>query len=333
MYGEEARRFISGKSVLVTGAGGSIGSEIARQSLALGASKVWLLDNDGGALWGVSMSIFGNALFNDEAIILADICDTRSLEQIFASTMPDIVFHAAAHKYLTLLERFPAEAVKTNVFGTQSVFDAARSTGVNTVVNISTDKAANPTSVLGWSKRTAEYVTPEANGYGMTTCSVRFGNVLGSRGSLLQIIHEQIHADVPVTITDSKATRYFMSIPEAASLVIEAARMAEGGETFVLDMGKPVKILDLLDRYVSLVGCSYPEIKYIGLRQGEKLHEILSQESEGSEPTEHERISRHRIDSVSIRPLIYRLHKIVEQGGCLEDYTGVVNFHEKRSAA
>lgn len=311
VYGAEATCLIAGRCVLVTGAGGSIGSEICRQVIALGAREVWMLDNDGGALWEVSLSVYGNALLDDEKIILADICDKASLLAIFRQVCPDVVFHAAAHKYLTLLEKFPSEAAKTNVFGTESVVEAAVECGVDYVVNISTDKAARPTCALGWSKRLAEHVSVNGNTSETRIVNVRFGNVLGSRGSLLQIILEQIRSGRPVTITDADATRFFMTIPEAAGLVIEAACLGNGGETFVLDMGRPVRIIDIFERCIEQLGCTRPEVVYTGLRPGEKLHEELIDPSELRELTLHPRISQVHVGHLDIKGTLDELRELV----------------------
>jgi FlaA1/EpsC-like NDP-sugar epimerase len=203
---------------------------------------------------------------------------------------PDIVSHAAAHKHLPLLERYPSEGVKTNVLGTANVVAAAVAAGVACLVNVSTDKAARPTSVLGATKRLAELVVSAHAGRGTRVASVRFGNVLGSRGSFLHSLAYQVENARPVTITHPDVTRFFMTIPEAAGLVIESASMADRGETYVLDMGAPVRIVDLVRRFVQLTGHRAPNVRYTGLRPGEKMHEELLDDAESRMPTAHSRI-------------------------------------------
>jgi FlaA1/EpsC-like NDP-sugar epimerase len=201
------------------------------------------------------------------------------------------LFHAAAHKHLPLLERYPAEGVKTNVFGTLNLVKAASESGVGRFVNISTDKAARPTSILGATKRWAELVVAAHAGPDMRVASVRFGNVLGSRGSFLHGLAAQVDRGQQITITDPQVTRFFMTIPEAAGLVIEAAVMARAGETYVLDMGDPVRIIDLVLKYLALTGLSAPGISFTGLRPGEKLHESLFDSAELGQATRHPKIS------------------------------------------
>jgi FlaA1/EpsC-like NDP-sugar epimerase len=228
---------------------------------------------------------------------------------------PDVVFHAAAHKHLPLLERAPEAAVKTNVFGTQSVVRAAMAAGVDRIVNISTDKAANPTSALGWSKRLAEHVAGKyAETSATKVASVRFGNVLGSRGSFLPTLMTQIQTGQTIRITDPGVARYFMTIPEAAGLVIEAACLASGGETYVLDMGAPVRIESLLRRYVELVNCPMPEVEYTGLRPGEKMSEELFDLRETHYATPHPRISKVDVGAYPIDGALALLRELVDHG-------------------
>ncbi|MEU8232244.1 polysaccharide biosynthesis protein [Actinoplanes sp. NPDC048967] len=291
-YGAGARALVHGKIVLVTGAGGSIGSEVVRQVRTLQPAAVYLLDHDEGALHSLQLELHGHGLLTDPFVLLADIRDADTISRLFADIRPDIVFHAAAHKHLPLLERFPAEGVKANVGGTRNVVAAAAATGAELVVNISTDKAAHPTSVLGATKRVAEdiaacYATPRTR-----VASVRFGNVLGSRGSLLHSLKWQVSNARDITVTGPAATRFFMTIPEAASLVIEAAVLAGGGETYVLDMGRPIRILDLVRRYLELAEAEN-RVVFTGLRNGEKLHEQLVDSSqEAVTSTTHPRITR-----------------------------------------
>jgi FlaA1/EpsC-like NDP-sugar epimerase len=270
----------AGRRILVTGAGGSIGSELCRQLHRLRPAALAMLDRDESALHAVQLLLHGRALLDSDEVVLADIRDEARVRQIFEQYRPEIVFHAAALKHLPLLELYPAEAVKSNVWGTQTVLEAALACGVTSFVNISTDKAADPVSVLGHSKRAAERLTAHAalreTG---TYLSVRFGNVLGSRGSVLPALCAQVAAGGPVTVTHPEVRRYFMTTDEAVQLVLQAAVIGRGGEVLVLDMGEPVLIADIArrlaagaDRDVSIV--------YTGLRPGEKLTESALGEGE-----------------------------------------------------
>jgi len=266
--------YLTGKRVLVTGAGGSIGSELCRQLTPLGPDRLLMLDRDESALHAVQLSIEGRALLDGD-LVLCDIRDEDHLRQVFDEHRPEVVFHAAALKHLSLLERFPAEALKTNVQATDRLLRLAAEYGVERFVNISTDKAADPTSVLGASKRITERLT--ANTAERTAgeyLSVRFGNVLGSRGSVLPLFRSQIEAGGPVTVTHPDVTRFFMTIEEAVQLVIQAGALGHGGDVLVLDMGEPVEIVEVARRLIAQSGRSIP-IEYTGLRPGEKLHEVL----------------------------------------------------------
>jgi FlaA1/EpsC-like NDP-sugar epimerase len=286
----EARRLVEKRRVVITGAAGSIGSELVRQITRLGA-EAYLLDHDESRLHGLHLELSGSGLLEGETIVLADIRDRPRLRRLFSDLQPDVVFHAAAHKHLQLLERAPSEAVKTNVYGTQNVVDAALDAGAERFVLISTDKAAEPTSVLGASKLLSEYVVQSTAHHGMHVASVRFGNVLGSRGSLLDTLRWQLANGLPVTITHPDVTRFFMSIPEAVSLVLEAALMADAGETYVLDMGEPIRIVDIVERFSELSGWPVQSYTFSGLRPGEKLHEVLAATHEQQRATAHPRIS------------------------------------------
>lgn len=273
---------ISGKRVLVTGAGGSIGSELCRQIMRFGPASLFPLDRDESALHAVQLSLKRPGLFERDGSLLVDIRDAKALELVFADVRPDIVFHAAALKHLPLLEQFPFEAYKSNVLGTLNVLAAAAACDVNTVVNISTDKAADPTCMLGYSKRVAERLTA---GYAVDHpgryVSVRFGNVLGSRGSVVHAFTAQIERGGPVTVTHPDVERYFMLIPEACQLVLEAAAAAPGrGEVMVLDMGRPQRIVDVARALIRMSGRSDIQIDYTGLRPGEKLTEDLVSDAE-----------------------------------------------------
>ncbi|GAB2536120.1 polysaccharide biosynthesis protein [Brachybacterium huguangmaarense] len=272
---EGARELVHGRRVLVTGAGGSIGSELCRQLHALDPGELVMLDRDESALHDLQMSLTRRALLDTPDLALADIRDPEALDAVFALHKPEIVFHAAALKHLPLLQSHPLEAWKSNVHGTQNVIEAAARHGAATFVNISTDKAARPTSALGTSKRIAEGLTSSAAARsGDRFMSVRFGNVIGSRGSAVPAFAEQIRQGGPVTITHPEVSRYFMTIPEACALVLVAAAAGRPGETLILDLGESVRIRDLASRLMALMGrpCS---IVYTGLRDGEKLHEEL----------------------------------------------------------
>jgi len=283
--------YVTGKRVLVTGAGGSIGSELCRQIYRFAPASLVMLERDESALHAVQLSIEGRAMLDSRNLVVADIRDRERIDQVFAEHRPEVVFHAAALKHLPLLEMHPAEALKTNVWGTVSLLEAAAAVGVERFVNISTDKAADPISVLGYSKRLAERLTAQAalESEG-TYLSVRFGNVLGSRGSVLTAFTSQIEHGGPVTVTDPDVTRYFMTVEEAVQLVIQAGAVGRPGEALVLDMGEPVRIDDVARRLIAQADRPI-EIVYTGLRPGEKLHEILFAQGETDERPSHPGIS------------------------------------------
>lgn len=286
----EAATMVKDRVVLVTGAGGSIGSELCRQVFGFEPRRLVMLDHDESNLHRLELELFGQGLLDSDDCIVADIRDRERLDQVFTDVRPDLVFHAAAHKHLPLLERHPCEAVKSNVVGTENVLWAALKHEAERFILISTDKAADPTSVLGATKRLAEMLVQQEQGGRTKVASVRFGNVLGSRGSLLSVLAEQKSRGVPMTVTHPDMTRFFMTIEEAAGLVIEAARMAENGEVFVLDMGEPVRIVDIVRSFAQLMHWSDFEIQFTGMRPGEKLNETLFSELEEPLPTLHPRI-------------------------------------------
>jgi FlaA1/EpsC-like NDP-sugar epimerase len=285
----EARRTIAGRRVLVTGAGGSIGSELCRQVYGFGPSRLFLLDHDESNLHRLQLELYGSAV-NDDDVVISDIRDRARLEQVFRDLRPEVVFHAAAHKHLPMLEHHPCEGVKSNVLGTDQLAQVAMKTGVRRFILISTDKAADPISILGATKRLAEVIVQARHSAPTVFAAVRFGNVLGSRGSLLDVLAQQLRSGEPVTVTHPDMTRFFMTIEEAAGLVLEASRMATGGEVFVLDMGKPVRILDLVRAFAEQMNAEQPAIRFTGLRPGEKLSESLFSEREQRRPTTHPRI-------------------------------------------
>ena len=280
---ESIREYIEGKIILVTGAGGSIGSEICRQVQEFSPSRLVMLDRDESGLHSTQIELYGDGLLGNDDIVLADIRDAIALSEIFERIKPDVVFHAAALKHLPLLESYPKEAWKTNVLGTLNVLRAAESVGTAIFVNISTDKAANPTSILGRTKRLTESLT---SWFALQTTkrfiSVRFGNVLGSRGSLIPTVQQLIERGRPVTVTNPDATRYFMTISEASQLVLEAGAIGTGGQTLVFDMGEPVKVLDIVKKMIELSGKNIP-VRFGELREGEKLHEDLFSGDEDSQ--------------------------------------------------
>jgi FlaA1/EpsC-like NDP-sugar epimerase len=266
----------SGKRILVTGAGGSIGSELCRQLHQFGPAELIMLDRDESALHAVQLALSGRALLDSDETVLADIRDPRRIREVFERFRPQIVFHAAALKHLPLLERYPGEAVLSNILGTQAVLDSAAACGAESFVNISTDKAAAPVSVLGYSKRIAERLTAHmaAGQAGGNYLSVRFGNVLGSRGSVLGTLSAQVEAGGPLTVTHPEVTRYFMTADEAVQLVLQAAVIGGNGEVLILDMGEPVRIADIARR-LRAQSARPVEIVFTGLRPGEKLTEDL----------------------------------------------------------
>ncbi len=287
-----SRSVVEGKRVLVTGAGGSIGSELCRQIKAFRPAALYMLDHDESNLHRLQMQLDGQALLDSDELLIADIRDGDRIRQLCSELHFEVIFHAAAHKHLPLLERHPCEGIKSNVLGTRHLVEAAVANGVERFINISTDKAADPISILGASKRVAEMIVQGGAGGFTRFASVRFGNVLGSRGSFLSVLSEQIENGEAVTVTHPDVTRFFMTVEEAVGLVIEAASMAELGETFVLDMGEPVRIVDLVRNYAAQFHLDEGdfEISFTGLRGGEKLNEALFSEDEERLRTDHPRI-------------------------------------------
>jgi FlaA1/EpsC-like NDP-sugar epimerase len=294
--------YLTGRRVLVTGAGGSIGAELCRQIWVYAPAELVMLDRDESALHAVQLALEGRALLDDRNLVVADIRDEPRLAQVFAEHRPEVVFHAAALKHLPLLELYPGEAVRTNVDGTRLLLEASQRHAVERFVNISTDKAVDPVSVLGYSKRVAERLTAgagaEDGGARGRYLSVRFGNVLGSRGSVLTAFRAQVDAGGPVTVTHAEATRYFMTVQEAVQLVIQAGAIGGGGEALVLDMGEPILVMDLARRLVASSDRSI-DIVQTGLRPGEKVHEALFGRDEQPQATVHDLIT-----SVAVEPLV-----------------------------
>ena len=303
--------YIRDKVVLVTGAGGSIGSEICRQIMRVGPKQLLLLGHGENSIYLINQEL--KNIYKDGPIIpiIADIRDKQQLDQIFTQYNPQVVFHAAAHKHVPLMEIQPMAAVLNNIYGTRNVADVAGRHGVERFVMISTDKAVNPTSVMGATKRVAEKVIISMNDtYDTKYITVRFGNVLGSRGSVIPLFKKQIEAGGPVTVTDPEMTRYFMTIPEASQLVLQAGAMGKGGEVFLLDMGEPVKIIDLARNMIRLSGLEPDKdihIKITGLRPGEKKYEELLTSEEGTNRTNHTKIFEAPLDTVDRDLLIDKI--------------------------
>ncbi|WP_424769269.1 polysaccharide biosynthesis protein [Paenibacillus sp. sgz302251] len=286
--------YVSNKVVLITGAGGSIGSELSRQIASFKPSSLMLLGHGENSIYTIEMELRSKFPEVHLETIIADVQDRSRIDEIFRGFRPQVVFHAAAHKHVPLMERNPSEAVKNNVFGTKNVADAADKYKAERFVMISSDKAVNPSSIMGATKRIAEMYIQSINTTSETQfVAVRFGNVLGSRGSVIPRFKEQIAAGGPVTVTHPEMVRYFMTIPEAVQLVIQAGAFAKGGEIFILDMGKPVRILDLAQDLIRLSGYEPNvdiDINFSGMREGEKLFEELLTDTEAVSATQHERI-------------------------------------------
>ena len=296
---DDIRALIQGKVVMVTGAGGSIGSELCRQIFANNPERLLLVERCEVQLYSIEMEIRRMALANGNLLpLIADVCDEPRMRELFRRYRPDIVFHAAAHKHVPMMEHQPVEALKNNTFGTRLTATLAQEFGVDRFILISTDKAINPTNVMGASKRLAEIFLQsfnQSNGGKTRFMAVRFGNVLGSSGSVVPLFRKQIADGGPVTVTHPEVIRYFMTIPEAAGLVLQCATQGAGGEILVLDMGQPIKIVDLARRMIQLSGYEPErdiEIQFVGLRPGEKLFEELQHVGEKYTPTHHPKILR-----------------------------------------
>ncbi len=314
---------IQDKVVMITGAAGSIGSEIANQVMHFNPKLLILIDQAESALYDLQQAFISKSYRNFLPIV-ADIRDAHIMREYFERFRPQIIYHAAAYKHVPLMEENPYEAVKVNVLGSQIVMDLAVAYGVEKFVMVSTDKAVNPTNVMGATKRAAEmYATCLQKKYpGTKFIITRFGNVLGSNGSVIQLFKKQLKQGGPLTVTHKEITRFFMTIPEACHLVLEAGTMGNGGEIFVFDMGKPVKIFDLAVKMIQLSGYKYPEeieIKITGLRPGEKLYEEVLGQNEGDLPTHHEKLKIAQINSVDCQAIFSFFNT-------LKDYKKMTNF-------
>lgn len=301
---------ITGKVILVTGAGGSIGSELCRQVMKFNPKQLLLLGHGENSIYQIHQEMLNSHRHGQTEFvpIIADVQDRKLIFELMAEYKPDIIYHAAAHKHVPLMEYNPREAVKNNVYGTKNVAEAAKANNVKNFVMISTDKANHPTSVMGSTKRMAEMIVTSLNEPGKTKFSaVRFGNVLGSRGSVIPLFRKQIAKGGPITVTDFRMTRYFMTIPEASRLVIQSGALAKGGEIFILDMSEPVKIVDLAKNMIRLSGLTEDDIEIVesGIRPGEKLYEELLLDKERNDEEVFEKIFVGNIQGFSIDEVMH----------------------------
>lgn len=297
-------REVLDKTVLVTGAAGSIGSEICRQLLQYKPKQIIMLDQAESPLYDLQFELRNNEPYkkyvDSMQFVIANVKDQPRMEEVFETYRPDLVYHAAAYKHVPFMEENPYEAIYVNVFGTKNVADLAIKYGTEKFVMVSTDKAVNPTNVMGATKRMAEIYIQSRSAEGTHFVTTRFGNVLGSNGSVIPLFKKQLAAGGPLTVTHKDIIRYFMTIPEACNLVLEAGAMGQGGDIFVFDMGKPVKIYDLAKKMIQLSGLKDIEIKEIGLRPGEKLYEELLANKENNIPTYHPKILRAEVRHYNI---------------------------------
>jgi FlaA1/EpsC-like NDP-sugar epimerase len=319
--------YIAGSTVLVTGAGGSIGSELCRQVAALGAAQIVLVEHAENALVTIERELQHERRFTATVPVLADVKDRVKIRRLFERHRPDVVFHAAAYKHVPLMEANPLESVRNNVIGTRVIAEVASECGVKRFVLVSTDKAVRPKNVLGQTKALCEWLVEAAaarGANGTSFISVRFGNVLGSSGSVIPLFRRQIARGGPVTVTHPDMERYFMTIPEAVQLIVQAGAIGESGDIFVLDMGKPVKIVDLAHNMIRLSGREPDRdipIEFIGVRPGEKLHEDLWGEGEAAVPTAHPKILRaacRPVDPVWLEEELAELERLADAGETVE---------------
>ncbi|MFP4198871.1 MAG: polysaccharide biosynthesis protein [Halanaerobium sp.] len=333
LISDEISAYLENKTILVSGGGGSIGSEICRQVAKFNPQKIIILDINENTTYFLERDLKEKYPNLDLISIIGSIRDKAKLEKVFREHSPDVVFHAAAHKHVPLMETSPEEAVKNNILGTRNLAQTAAESEIDRFVLISTDKAVNPTNVMGASKRAAEMVVQTINKKSKTKfMAVRFGNVLGSQGSVIPLFKKQIASGGPLTVTHKDITRYFMTIPEASQLVIQAGALGKGGEVFVLDMGEPVKIMELAEDLISLSGFTPYEdidIEVIGLRPGEKLFEELLCDTEDNIATEHERIFINNLEAVDQEFLdkhLLKLERLAEKGAASEIISALVDL-------
>ena len=317
----EVHAYLTGKTILITGGGGSIGSELCRQILAFTPKKLILYDISENYMYDLFFELkekYGELVANTLVLEVGSVRDEESLWRVMGKYKPDVVIHAAAHKHVPLMETSSEQAILNNVFGTYKTAKVAVECGVRRFVLISTDKAVNPTNVMGASKRLAEIVISSIPNKKTEFMAVRFGNVLGSHGSVVPIFERQIRAGGPVTLTDPNIIRYFMTIPEAASLVLQAVSIAKGGELFILDMGEPVRIRDLAEKMIHLYGTGREQIVCTGLRPGEKLYEELLLDRENDQATERDRIyvaKQEHYDWETVEQMLHELEDTLERHG------------------
>lgn len=318
---EEVAGYLAGETVIITGAGGSIGSELCRQICRFNPQKLILAGRGENSIFDIEQELSSECPGIKVVTEILDVKDRDKVELVFRRYKPGVVFHAAAHKHVPLMERNPEEALKNNILGTYNVAEISDVTQVKTFVLISTDKAINPTSIMGSTKRVAEMIIQSFDRQSQTRfVAVRFGNVLGSRGSVIPTFKKQINKGGPVTVTHPEMVRYFMTIPEAAQLVIQAGAMAQGGEVFILDMGKPVKIVDLARDLIRLSGFEVDvdiKIEYTGIRPGEKLYEELLTAEEGTASTKHQRIFVAKPNGIDVAGIEGLVQLIRERGSYL----------------
>ena len=322
-------RELEGSRVLITGAAGSIGSELVRQVAGCKPESMMLIDQAETPEHDIRLMMENEYPEIKAETVVASICKVNRMEKIFSTFRPDYVFHAAAYKHVPMMEDNPSEAIQNNVYGTKVIADLSVKYGVKKFVMISTDKAVNPTNVMGCSKRICEIYIQAMNKVSNTQfVTTRFGNVLGSNGSVIQLFKEQIKKGGPVTVTDSNVIRYFMLIPEACKLVLEAGTKGYGGEIFVFDMGKPVKIVDLAKRMIHLSDAKNVEIKFTGLRPGEKLYEEVLNEKENTKPSFHEKIRIAEVREYDFEEVSNQIDELIEISMQYDDMATVKKMKE-----
>ena len=320
---------LNGRRVLITGAAGSIGSELVRQIAAYQPAAMMLIDQAETPEHDVRLMMAREFPEVPAETVVTSICKKERMEKVFSEFRPDYVFHAAAYKHVPMMEDNPSEAVQNNIFGTKVIADLADKYGVKKFVMVSTDKAVNPTNVMGCSKRICEIYVQSLNKISKTQfVTTRFGNVLGSNGSVIPLFREQIKHGGPVTVTDKRIVRFFMLIPEACKLVLEAGTKGNGGEIFVFDMGKPVKIADLAERMIRLSGAKNVEIKYTGLREGEKLYEEVLNNNENTKPTFHKKIRIAEVREYDFAQVAKDVDELIELSTRYDDMATVKKMKE-----